>query len=82
MKTSVARKTKNKDLKFPCLMISECGSIYYITGTKDNYNVTGIKIHCGDNGADDHRFGQYYDLWNLAALKPYCGSVTLSDDDD
>ncbi len=79
MKTSVAPKDNDNDLKFPCLMVSEYGSIYLITHRKNNYEFAGTKIHSG--GDDDiNGLGKHW-CWNIASLKPYYGSVTLSSDD-
>ena len=71
MKTE-ATETQKEDVNFPCLMISDTGNIYLITGRDTNKYYIGTRVHseCGD------MIGVYSDCWDRN-LTPYTGKVTL-----
>jgi hypothetical protein len=72
MKVEVKEKEKKQEIKFPCLMISSCGSIVLFSeqneGTLllDNKGVYGIAY--------------YDDSWIMDKFKPFHGQITLSND--
>ena len=79
MKITVTQKEKN-GIAFPCLMINESTkAIFYITGPGEEQGIQYEGV-CIDVGSGTNPEGEYSDMWNALLLKPFKGSITLSND--
>jgi hypothetical protein len=74
MKIEINKEEQNTEIKFPCLMEGETGSIYLIIGYSDcNRYYKGMALK--------HPHGVHYDNgWSKKLLTPFKGSITLSND--
>lgn len=70
MKISIKDSPKGDNVKFPCLMI-----------TKDGYIFWMLKYGCGV--VVKHSFldlGEYQEYWDMSQFTPFNGTVELSND--
>ena len=71
MKIEVNNKEQNTEIKFPCLMISD-DSQCIVFVTKDEEGI--VLIH------PRLPIGHYSDAWVTNKMKPFNGTITLSND--
>ena len=72
MKIDVKENKTKKDTKYPCLMIADNGSIMLMK--KAGHGVLLV------NGGECISVGDYGTGWNMSMLKPFNGTITLSND--
>lgn len=75
MKVEVNNTEKNEEIKFPCLIIYK-GTNLIILMQED---LSGTVLSNGSSGWRNGEYSDYFGL-SLKEIKPFKGSVTLSND--
>lgn len=77
MKITIAEAKKEEELKFPCLMVNEDGTIVLASNFKDGLFSAFILV----SKTDCINAGEYHRKWDVTFFKPFHGSITLSNED-
>jgi len=77
MKTKVNENKNEKEIEFPCLMVTDSGTIILAIGIDKN-GIDGFVLK--DNVPLKRAIGYHSETWNLNTLNPFKGSITLSND--
>lgn len=72
MAVSSIREDKNKSVNFPCLMISSYNNVWMMY---DHKRGTVVSV-----GKSSNRIGQHAENLDINDMKPFTGSITLSNE--
>ena len=64
-----------REVQYPCLMESTVGTKEVVLMTSEG---VGTVVYVSEDSL--WKKGEYSEYWNMILLKPYCGSITLSND--
>ncbi len=69
MKSTVNEKT-SEQAEYPCLMVSDCGLVWFMTGKGK-----GVRVSYSQDDGDE--IGFYNRALNMSDFEPFHGTVTL-----
>ena len=64
--------SQNKEIKYPCLMISDDSQTIILFDKFESGMVVSYSEH--------HKLGCYADDWDMKVFKPFTGTITLQND--